>query len=330
MQLEFLGTGAGVPAHYRNVTSIALRLLEERNTVWLFDAGEGTQHQMLSSTIRPRKIDKIFVTHLHGDHIYGLPGLLASRSFQGGEQPLHIYGPRGIRQFVETALRVSQTHLTYVLKFTELPNEGGLVYEDDKFTVTALPLDHKILSFGYRVVEHDHTGELLVDKLRELGVPAGPVYGQLKNGQDVTLADGRLIRASDVIGPAKRGRTVTILGDTRKTPNIALLADHADVLVHESTYGKGEAKLARNYFHSTSMQAAAVAQEAGVGRLFLTHISARYAGKAANELAYQAQTVFPNTRVVNDFDVYEIPFGEQTNSKPIKLTPTDDDFSGKD
>lgn len=327
MQLEFLGTGAGVPARFRNVTSVALRLLEERNSVWLFDAGEGTQHQMLSSTIRPRKIDKIFITHLHGDHIYGLPGLLSSRSFQGGEGALHIYGPKGIRQFVETSLHLSQTHLTYPLHFTELPNEGGIVFEDAKFTVSALPLDHKITVFGYRIVEHDLPGELLVNKLQELKVPAGPVYGQLKGGQDVTLPDGRIVRAQDVIGPAKPGRKVVILGDTRKTSNVAILAQDADVLVHESTYGKGEAKLARNYYHSTNMQAATVAQEQGVGRLLLTHISARYAGKTANELAYQAQEVFKNTRVVNDFDVFEIPFGQQNNSKPIKLSmPEDSDL----
>lgn len=325
MQIEFLGTGAGVPARFRNVTSIALRLLEEINSVWLFDAGEGTQIQMLQSTIRPRKVDKIFVTHLHGDHIYGLPGLLSSRSFQGGEEELVIYGPHGIKQFVETSLRVAQTHLTYPLKFVELPNEGGEVLRTDKFTVTALPLDHKILSLGYRVVEHDHAGELLVERLRAMQVPEGPLYGQLKRGNDITLPDGREIKSADVIGPAKKGRTVVILGDTRKTPNAGELATGADVLVHESTYGKGEGKQARNHYHSTSIQAAEVAENAGVGRLLLTHISARYAGKSANELAYQARTIFENTRVVNDFDVFEVPFGEQSNSKPIKLTPVDED-----
>lgn len=325
MQIEFLGTGAGVPARFRNVTSIALRLLEEINSVWLFDAGEGTQIQMLQSTIRPRKIDKIFITHLHGDHIYGLPGLLSSRSFQGGEDELTIYGPKGIKQFIETSLRVAQTHLTYPIKFVELPNEGGQVLRTNKFTVTALPLDHRILSFGYRIVEHDHAGELLVDKVRALGVPEGPLYGRLKNGQDITLADGREIKSADVIGPAKKGRTVVILGDTRKTPNVVTLSQGADVLIHESTYGKGEGKQARNHYHSTSIQAAEAADQAQVGRLLLTHISARYAGKSANELAYQARTIFENTRVVNDFDVFDVNFGTQSNSKPVKLTPTEVD-----
>ncbi|KZU99303.1 Ribonuclease Z [Lactiplantibacillus plantarum] len=120
MQLEFLGTGAGSPGKFRNVTSTALRLLDERNEVWLFDVGEGTQHQILRTTLKPRKIAKIFITHLHGDHIFGLPGLLSSRSFQGGDEPLTIYGPVGVRDFVQTALRVSGTHLSYPLKFHEI------------------------------------------------------------------------------------------------------------------------------------------------------------------------------------------------------------------
>lgn len=320
MQIEFLGTGAGSPAHFRNVTGVALRLLEEINEVWLFDVGEGTQRQMLQSTIRPRKVTKIFITHLHGDHIYGLPGLLSSRSFQGGEDELTIYGPKGIRQFVEVSLRVSQTHLTYPIKFVELPDDGGDVLQTDKFTVSALPLDHRITSFGYRVTEHAHPGELLVERLRELNVPAGPLYGQLKQGNDVTLADGRTIHGADVIGAPQPGRCVAIIGDTRKTNNTMTLARNADVLVHESTYGKGEGKQARNHFHTTSVQAATIAKQAQVGRLLLTHISARYAGKAANELAYQARAIFPNTRVVNDFDVFDIPFGKQGNTKPVKLT----------
>lgn len=324
MQLEFLGTGAGSPARYRNVTGIALRLLDEINSVWLFDAGEGTQIQMLMSTIRPRKIDKIFVTHLHGDHIYGIPGLLSSRSFQGGEERLTIYGPRGIRRFVETSLQVAQTHLTYPLDFVEIPPAGGMVYEDQHFTVQALPLDHKILSFGYRVCERDSAGELQVERLKALGIPAGPVYGQLKRGETVTLGDGQTINGQDFIGPAKPGRIITILGDTRKTANAVTLAEDATVLVHEATYGKGEGKQARHHYHATSLQAAEVAAAANVGRLFLTHISARYAGRSANELAYQVRHIFKNTRVVNDFDVFDIPIGKQSNTRPLRFMGTDE------
>ena len=197
MQIEFLGTGAGSPGKFRNVSSLALRLLEERNSIWLFDAGEGTQHQILRTTIKPRKIDKIFITHLHGDHIFGLPGLLSSRSFQGGNDKLTIYGPKGIRNFVLTSLKVSETKLSYFIEFVEL-TDGGKIFEDDKFTVYAAHLDHKIEAFGYRVVEHDHPGELMVDKLQADQVPSGPIYGQLKAGKTVTLPDGRVINGQDL------------------------------------------------------------------------------------------------------------------------------------
>ena len=126
MQIEFLGTGAGSPSKQRNVSSLALKLLEERKAVWLFDVGEATQHQILQTTIRPRKIEKIFITHLHGDHIFGLPGLLSSRSFQGGTEPLTIYGPKGIKEYVQVALRVSESRLSYPIKFVELTDDGEI------------------------------------------------------------------------------------------------------------------------------------------------------------------------------------------------------------
>lgn len=309
MQLEFLGTGAGSPSKQRNVSSVALRLLEERNAIWLFDVGEATQHQILNTTIRPRKIEKIFITHLHGDHIFGLPGLLSSRSFQGGTEPLTIYGPVGIKRFVTTALQVSESRLSYPLHFVEIDHEGE-VFHDRGFTVTARKLDHKIACYGYRVVEADHPGELQVDKLRALNIPSGPVYGQLKAGKVVTLADGRTVNGQDFIGAPQKGRIIAICGDTRKTANAVELAQDADVLVHESTFAKDEPKLARSYYHSTSLQAAEIAKRAGAKRLLLNHISARYAGWAAYQLAYQVRDVFPETRVVNDFDVVEIPFNK--------------------
>lgn len=306
MELEFLGTGAGVPAKHRNVTSIALRLLDERNAVWLFDCGEGTQMQILRTNIRPRKIEKIFITHLHGDHIFGLPGLISSRSFQGGMEPLEIYGPVGIKQFVLNALKISQTRLAYSLKFIEVT--PGVVFSDSQFTVTCELLDHGIESYGYRVVEHDHDGELQVAKLLELGIKPGPIFGQLKKGKTVTLATGEIIKGSDYVGQAKKGRIVTILGDTRITNASVKLAQDADVLVHESTFNKTEAKMARNYYHSTTHQAAEVAKASCAKRLILTHISARYLAQDALNLEKEAQEIFPNTKIAKDFDIIEIPF----------------------
>lgn len=307
MELEFLGTGAGVPSKQRNVTSIALKLLNERNAVWLFDCGEGTQQQILRTAIRPRKIEKIFITHLHGDHIFGLPGLLSSRSFQGGETPLTIIGPKGIKEFVETSLRISDSRLKYDLIFNEI-DQTGIIFKDHQFEVTCLPLDHRITSYGFRIQEADHPGELLVEKLQEEGITSGPIYGKLKNGETVTLEDGRVLDGNDFVGPRQKGRIVTILGDTRVHPNAYTLASEADVLVHESTFKHDEEKMAKAYYHSTSVQAAKIAKESDVKQLLLTHISARYLGRDVAALQKEARHVFANTRVMQDFDVIDIPF----------------------
>lgn len=306
MEIMFLGTGAGSPARSRNVSSLALKLLDERNEVWLFDCGEGTQHQILRTTVRPRKVNKIFITHLHGDHIFGLPGFLASRANQGGADELTIYGPRGIEEFVRTSLRVTQTHLAYKLSFVTL--KPGVIFEDKTFKVTTDHLDHRIEAFGFRIEEKDHAGELLIDRVRAAGVPFGPLYGQLKAGKTITLADGRELDGHDFIGEAQPGRTIAIFGDTRQTPRELALAQDADVLVHESTFGANEAKLARQYYHSTSLQAAKLAHKAGVKRLLLNHISARYVGKVALELQKEARQIFPQSHVVNDLEDINIPF----------------------
>ncbi|WP_313468120.1 ribonuclease Z [Carnobacterium sp.] len=312
MELLFLGTGAGVPAKHRNVTSIALKLLDERNSVWLFDCGEATQQQILHTTLKPRKIDKIFITHLHGDHIFGLPGLISSRSFQGGEGPLTIYGPKGIKQFVLTCLKVSGTYLKYSLKFHEI-NEPGILFEDTQFKVSCLPLEHGIQSFGYRIQEADHQGSLQVEKLKEAGVPFGPLYGKLKQGETITLPDGRTFNGKDFIGATQKGRVVTILGDTKKTANSVILAKEADVLVHESTFEGSEQKMARDYNHSTNRDAAEVALESGAKRLLLTHISARYLGKDAYALEQEAQKIFKHTHIVKDFEEINIPLQKETH-----------------
>lgn len=306
MELEFLGTGAGVPAKSRNVTSIALKLLDELNEVWLFDVGEATQHQILSTTIKPRKITKIFLTHLHGDHLFGLPGLLSSRSFQGGDGPLTIYGPPKVEKFVKTALAVSDTHLGYKINYVPV-TESGLVFEDHGFKVTCEKLEHRVPSFGYRVEEKPRAGELLVDKLKAYHIKSGPIYGKLKRGEEVTLEDGTVLDGKDFVGPDHPGRVVSIFGDTRKTPQSVVLAQDADVMVHESTFGKAEGKLAYDYYHSTNIQAANIAKQASAKRLLLTHISARYNGNYSYELEKEAKKVFKNTKVVKDFDIIDVP-----------------------
>jgi len=304
MELQFLGTGAGIPAKSRNVTSIALKLLEERGSIWLFDAGEGTQHQILHTTIKPKRIEKIFITHLHGDHIYGLPGLLASRSFQGGETKVTVYGPKGIKEYIETSLSISQTYLKYELQIEEVTE--GIIFEDAVFKVEALMLEHGIVSYGYRITEKDLPGKLLVDKLHETGLKPGPDFKKIKNGEDVVLADGTLIQSRDFVGPPVKGRVVAILGDTKECEAAGKLAENAAVLVHEATFAGGESALAKEYFHSTTIQAANTAKKANATQLILTHISARYDSIQGNQLVEEAKGVFKESYLAEDFKVFPI------------------------
>lgn len=306
MELVFLGTGAGVPSRGRNVTSIALSMLNERNTIWLFDCGEATQHQIMRSQIKLSKLEKIFITHLHGDHIFGLPGLLSSRSFQGGESDLTIYGPVGITEYVETSLRLSGTRLTYKIIFNEI--EPGLIFEDKMFSITVDELDHGLRSFGYRIVEKDKPGALNGDKLINDGVEPGPIFQKIKKGETVTLADGSVINGKDYIDEPQKGKIISIFGDTKATASELELALNADVLVHEATFEGDKEKLAGEYMHSTTLQAASLAKKANVKKLILTHISARYDRDASKELLIEAQSVFENTEIAYDLAVF--PIGE--------------------
>lgn len=304
MELVFLGTGAGLPSKQRNVTAICLRLQETRAATWLFDCGEGTQHQVLYAPVKLNQVEKIWVTHLHGDHIFGLPGLLGSRSFQGGERALDIYGPPGLGTFVEASLTVSKSHLNFPFHVWEV--HEGIVFEDDEFVVEAKRLSHGIPSFGFRVVEKDTPGELHVEKLRAEGVPPGPVYGQLKRGKTVTLPDGKVIHGRDYLSPPNKGRILTILGDTKKSEAAVTLAMNADVLVHEATFSAEQSLLAQSYHHSTSLDAAEVALKAGAKALILTHISARYQGNSAESLLSEARSIFPETFLAEDFFCFPV------------------------
>ncbi|WP_057491017.1 ribonuclease Z [Streptococcus orisasini] len=305
MEIQFLGTGAGQPAKARNVSSLVLKLLDEINEIWMFDCGEGTQRQILETTIKPRKIRKIFITHLHGDHVFGLPGFLSSRAFQANEEQtdVDIYGPVGIKSLVMASLRTSGARLPYRIYFHEFNEKHvGKILETDKFTVYAEKLDHTIFCVGYRVVQKDLEGTLDAEKLKAAGVPFGPLFGKIKNGQDIVLEDGRKIIAKDYISAPKKGKVITILGDTRKTDASIRLGLGADVLVHESTYGKGDEKLARRHGHSTNMEAAKVAKAASAKKLLLNHISARFLSRDISKMRSDAQEIFENVHVVRDLE----------------------------
>ncbi|KHD45121.1 ribonuclease Z [Streptococcus hongkongensis] len=305
MELQFLGTGAGQPAKQRNVSSLVLKLLDEINQVWMFDCGEGTQRQILETSIKPRKIQKIFITHLHGDHIFGLPGFLSSRAFQASDEQtdIEIYGPVGIKDYVQNSLKISGSRLPYQITFHEFDDKTlGKILETDKFIVYAEKLAHTVFCMGYRVVQKDLEGTLDAEGLKAAGVSFGPLFGKIKSGQDIILEDGRKIFAKDYISAPKSGKIITIIGDTRKTPAAERLGKDADILVHESTYGKGDEKIARNHGHSTNMQAAQVAKNAGAKRLLLNHVSARFLYRDCRQMEKDAATIFENVKIVKDLE----------------------------
>ncbi|MCL2317124.1 MAG: ribonuclease Z [Actinomycetia bacterium] len=303
MRLIFLGTGAGVPSRARGVASLALDL---GGPVWLFDAGEGAQVQLMRTGLSARRIRRVFITHLHGDHLFGLPGLLSTRSFQTARDPLALYGPPGLDEFVTTALRLSGTHLDYPLDITEIADHQTLFHADG-FTVSTRLLAHGVPSFGYRLAEDDRPGALRAERVADLGVTPGPWLAALKAGTSVTLPDGRTIDGRDLIGPARPGRTLAITGDTGPTPATIDLARGADVLVHESTYAGAEADLAARYGHSTCTDAARIAAQAGVGTLLLTHLSARYDEAATAALEAEARAIFPATHAMSDLATHRVP-----------------------
>ncbi|CDN43126.1 ribonuclease Z [Paenibacillus sp. P22] len=305
MELTLLGTGAGRPSRLRNVTSVALTLPQPRCSVWLFDCGEATQHQLMRTPLKMSKVEAVFITHMHGDHVNGLPGLLSSRSYHPGAGKLRLFGPEGIREYVQAVFRLTASHLDYELEITELA--PGIVYEDELYAVEADRLDHRVASWGYRIVEKDKPGALDSAKARSLGVPFGPQLGLLKQGQDITLDDGRVIRSSDVLGPALPGRIVTILGDTTPCPAIVRLAKDADLLVHEATFEGAMAAKAKAYGHSTTLQAAAAAAEAGARRLVMTHFSSRYRDEDMPALVAEARGIFAESYAGADLLTLPIP-----------------------
>lgn len=305
MEIYFLGTNAGVPTLQRNVTSVALRLLEERRTFWMFDCGEGTQHQVLRSPLRLGKLEKLFITHLHGDHLFGLPGLISSRGYQGGTSPLTVYGPPGLKAYLDISLSVSQSRIPYKLEIVE--HSGGLIFEDETFKVEAGLLEHRIDSYGYRVTEKDSPGNLNTELLKSYGLKPGPLYGRLKKGEDITTGEGVLIRAAEVIHAPKRGRIVVILGDTRPCAGSLPLAQDADLIIHEATFAHELAEMAHQYHHSTARQAAELARDAGGAELLLTHFSSRYTSQEElSPLLKEAQEIFPNTLLAEEFCTFPV------------------------
>jgi ribonuclease Z len=309
LDVVFLGTSGGMPSAQRNPAGLLVRRGGER---LLFDCGEGTQRQLLRSTVGLVDLGEIFVTHFHADHYLGLPGMLKTFALRGRDAPLAVHGPPGLRDLFGSLRRIFGK-LTYPLELVEL--RAGDVLERDGWSLVPFAVSHGVAALGYALVEEPRPGRFDVSTADALGVPNGPERGLLQRGEAITLADGRTITPDAVLGPARSGRKVVLAGDTAPVPTVVEIARGADLLVHEATFCEEEAERAAETSHSTARGAARVAEEAGVALLALTHVSPRYFGR---EVAAEAREVFPDTVVPRDFDIIDVRFEERGGAELVK------------
>ncbi len=294
MEILFLGTSAAVPSKDRSTSCLAVR---EGREIVLLDCGEGSQRRLMQSPFSFMRIRAILITHLHGDHVFGLPGLLQTMSLSDRKDPLFLYGPRGISAFVDGMMSSSEGELSYPLTVAEL--DGGESFHTAGFSVTSFPTEHGMTSLGYVLREPDRPGRLDHAKALSLGMRDGPDMARLKRGETV-----RGVTPEQVVGPSRPGLSMAYTGDTLPSEKTVEAVRGVDVLVHEATYLESEAENARAHNHSTAAQAAGVAREAGVGHLILTHVSHRYDDRSV--LKAEARRTFPESYVADDLTVYEV------------------------
>jgi ribonuclease Z len=309
LDLVFLGTAGSMPTAQRAPAALLLRRGGDR---LLFDCAEGTQRQLLRSSVGLLELEEIFFTHFHADHVLGLPGMLKTFSLRGREVPLTVYGPRGLVDLLASLRRVVG-RLTYDLELVELT--PGDVLERKDYRVAAFAVAHGVSALGWSVIESTRPGRFDVDGANALGVPNGPERGALQRGEQVTLADGRTIAPEQVLGPPRAGRKVSLTGDTAPAEEIVEAVWGADVFVTEATFSDEERERAEETRHQTATQAAETARNANVGLLALTHLSNRYFGP---EIAREAREIFAETVVPRDFDVIEVPLAERGSPHLVK------------
>src|SRR3954454_1049636 len=298
-----------MPTAQRNPAGLLLRRGGER---LLFDCGEGTQRQLLRSTVGLVDIPDIFLTHYHADHFLGLPGMLKTFGLRGRELPLTVHGPPGLRDLFASLRRIFG-RLTYPLELIELHSGDELAR--DGYSIVPFTVAHGVSAIGYALVEEARPGRFDVARADELGVPNGPERGALQRGDAVTVADGSTVTPDDVLGPTRAGRRIGIAGDTEPSEAVVEAARNADLLVHEATFCDEEVDRAHDTQHSTARAAATVALEAGVRLLALTHVSPRYGGR---QVAEEARQVFAQTIVPRDFDIVDVRFEERGGAELVK------------
>jgi ribonuclease Z len=304
LSLFFAGTGGSVPSPRRGLPAILVRRGGER---LLFDCGEGTQRQLMRS-MGLADVDCVFITHFHADHWLGLPGMLKSFALRERDQPLTVYGPRGLGRLMEET-RFIYGRLPYGLSVVELDATESVPFEG--YVVAAIPVSHRNnAAYGYALVEDSRPGHLDAKLAAQLGVTPGPDFGRLVRGESVGG-----VSPEQVMGPTREGRKIVISGDTSPCEALAVAAHEADVLVHEATFAEEELERARQTGHSTARQAAILARDADVRLLALTHISSRYPG---GDLREEARSVFAATEAPRDFDTIDIPFPERGPAQLVR------------
>lgn len=294
MEIIFLGTSSAVHSKDRNHPSIAIKAFGE---IFLFDCGEATQRQLLYTNVSPMKISKIFITHYHGDHILGLPGLLQSMSLNGRETKLTIYGPKGLNKIKDAIYSLGYCAIEYPVEFVEI--DSGIIIENETYFIEAQRVKHNVPALAYSI-EEKKKPRFLREKAIELGVPVGPAFGKLHNGEEVEI-DGKIIKPEQVLGEPRKGTKVTYSGDTRPCEEMIILARDSTLLIHESTFIQKQKLNAEEYGHSTSVDAAYIAKDSNSKELILTHISTRYGDDYADIMLKEAQEIFENTKLAKDF-----------------------------
>lgn len=304
MKIVFLGTAASIPTRKRALSCVAV---QRQGELFLFDCGEGSQRQMIQAKIGFNRRTKVFITHMHGDHILGLPGLLQTMSLLGRTKPIQIYGPNGIFDFLEAMHRTAQFSLRFSVVAFEIESEE-LILKEKEYEVYSAQAEHSIPSLAYALIEKPRPGRFYPEKASILGVPKGRLWAQLQQGNNIKLADGSIIKSADILDSPRPGRKIVYVGDTRPSDRIVEFAREADILIHEATFADELAERAEKDKHSTPIGAAQVARKASVKLLVVTHISARY--NDTMSLLKEAKRIFPNVVVAEDFMRLDIPFKE--------------------